>query len=210
MKTLIIALVVALGASIGWTYPPGVGEESTGALRADTTWSSLSDSVLVRELRRGGYVLACRHAFTDWSFTHDGPMSMTDRSTQRNLSDEGVAQAKALGREIERLGIPIGPVLSSPVFRNKESAELAFGRIRVHDALYGRRRGTALRVLFTEPTAAGWNRVLMTHQSVLREAMERFKADEIEEGNCVIVRPQGEQGFTIVAHLSTEDWRRLR
>jgi broad specificity phosphatase PhoE len=169
-----------------------------------------SDTALVRALRAGGHVLACRHALTDWAGAPAGPQSLEDRATQRNLSDEGEAQARALGCELERLRIPVGEVLASPWARTMESAELTFGRVEASGALYEVDQEDDLRRLFTRPPGAGTNRALVTHQSVLRQIMPRFRRGEIEEGDCVVVRPDGEGGFTVRAHLSLADWTRLR
>src|SRR5256885_13448101 len=62
------------------------------------------DSALVAALRAGGLVLACRHGATDHEARDRGP----DRASQRNLTDEGVRQAPAIGAAIRALGIPIG------------------------------------------------------------------------------------------------------
>jgi phosphohistidine phosphatase SixA len=46
---------------------------------------------------------------------------------QRNLTDGGRADARAIGAAIRSLGIPIGEVLASPFCRTRETAELIFG-----------------------------------------------------------------------------------
>jgi phosphohistidine phosphatase SixA len=84
---------------------------------------------LVAALRAGGHTVYMRHAMTDRAQIDTGRLG--DRSGQRNLSPAGRAQAEALGRAVGRLGIPVGTVLTSPVFRAADTAELAFGRQRV-------------------------------------------------------------------------------
>ena len=59
-------------------------------------------------LRQGGYVLFLRHASTDFSQDDSRMTSFEDCATQRNLTDKGRAEARALGEHIRRLKIPIG------------------------------------------------------------------------------------------------------
>ena len=50
-----------------------------------------------------------------------------DRAGQRNLSPEGIEQARTLGEAFRALEIPLDRILASPVFRARDTAELAFG-----------------------------------------------------------------------------------
>jgi phosphohistidine phosphatase SixA len=80
---------------------------------------------LIAALREGGLTVYMRHAITDRAQIDTGRLG--DRAGQRNLSAAGRAQATRLGQAIRALGIPIGTVLASPVFRAADTAELAFG-----------------------------------------------------------------------------------
>ena len=53
---------------------------------------------LGEQLKRGGLVLVLRHAATDQSKQDEDPVDLADCTTQRNLSAEGRAQARAIGR----------------------------------------------------------------------------------------------------------------
>src|SRR5437763_387827 len=86
------------------------------------------DAALVQKLRQGGYVLYLRHASTDFSQNDARMTSYEDCTNQRNLTDKGRAEARALGEQLRRLAIPIGPVYASPFCRTMETARLAFGR----------------------------------------------------------------------------------
>lgn len=92
---------------------------------------------LVGELRKGGYVLFLRHASTDFSQDDSRMTSFEDCATQRNLTDKGRAEARALGEHIRRLKIPIGEVLASPFCRTMETARLAFGKARATSDVRG-------------------------------------------------------------------------
>ncbi len=70
-----------------------------------------------------------RHSITDRSQVDTGDLGR--REGQRNLSEEGRRQATALGASFKELTIPVGEVLSSPVFRALDTAQLAFGETNV-------------------------------------------------------------------------------
>jgi phosphohistidine phosphatase SixA len=174
-----------------------------------TRINQLDDAALLAALRAGGLVLACRHAITP-----DGvsDQSETDRALQRNLSEEGRRQAIAIGRAVRAAGVKICPVFSSPMFRTRETASLAFGdsAVVVTPLL---RREPALRELmrlFLGGAPEKHNRVLMTHQGTLYRVLTMFRRPEIREGDCVVLRPDVESGtFEVIAKLGLEDWERL-
>jgi phosphohistidine phosphatase SixA len=153
-----------------------------------------------------------RHAATDTGT--DTTDDLSDCSRQRNLNAEGRRQSREIGRAFERLGIPVGRVLASPFCRTRDTARLAFGRVRPSRALLsveffatpreGRRKGLR-RLLEAEPPG-GTNTVLVSHGSAIYEATER----DPEEGEAVIVEPErGKRSFAVVAAATAGDWRRL-
>ena len=128
---------------------------------------------LGRTLRAGGLVLVLRHAHTDQSKQDEDPIVVSDCSTQRNLSAQGRADARAIGRGVRRLRLPIGAVLSSAYCRTLETARLAFGRAAVspallntiaatHDARWRAQIQAARRLIGTKPKP-GTLTVLVTH-----------------------------------------------
>jgi hypothetical protein len=165
----------------------------------------MGDSTLVAALRGGGLVLACRHTATDHQASDQGP----DRASQRNLTEEGVRQAGAIGVAIRKLRIPIGEVRANPMYRNRETAEYAFGRATVDSALGGTEAIAALRALLTAPVPRGTNRVLVTRIGILTGAFEGRGVGPIDEGDCLIVRPLAEGPFRVLGHLKGSDWARL-
>lgn len=76
---------------------------------------------------RDGDVVLYRHALAPGGGDPPG-MTLGDCSTQRNLGDEGRAQARRLGDALrQRLGaLPVTAVWSSPWCRTLETARLAF------------------------------------------------------------------------------------
>ena len=80
------------------------------------------DPDILSRLREGGYVLYLRHTSTDFSQNDSRMTSFEDCTTQRNLTEKGRAEARALGEHVKRLKIPIGEVLTSPTYRARETA----------------------------------------------------------------------------------------
>lgn len=85
-------------------------------------------------LRKGGVVVAFRHALAPGTFDPPG-YRLGDCSTQRNLSDEGRAQARRVGEWFRTHQLQPAKVLSSPWCRCIDSATLAFGTPEVWPAL---------------------------------------------------------------------------
>jgi phosphohistidine phosphatase SixA len=166
------------------------------------------DAALLAELRRGGLVLACRHALTDT--TPVRAVAGDPRSRERNLSREGEEQARRMGRTIAELGIPIGTVLSSRYYRTRETATLAFGRVEESDSLQQPASLDRLQRLLGEPPRPGTNTVLVSHQAFIRRAVPESAYGTIGEGNCVVVRPEGGARFEVLANLPAEGWARFR
>lgn len=113
------ALLVVLLALL---TPAACGGDGGGAAAPRAT-----PSPLLGQLREGGHVLVFRHAITEPKT--DRVESVRTCATQRRLTDEGRAQARAIGRDVRALGIPIGEVRASPFCRTRETARLAFGRV---------------------------------------------------------------------------------
>ncbi len=98
---------------------------STTHLAVDASTVS-QDQAAWAALRSGGHVLLIRHARAPGTF--DPPEFKLDEcSTQRNLNDEGRAQAKRLGELVRAMNVPVHRVLSSEWCRCVETAQLAFG-----------------------------------------------------------------------------------
>jgi hypothetical protein len=92
-------------------------------------------------MRAGGVVVALRHALAPGTFDPPG-FTIGDCSTQRNLNDEGRAQARRIGAWFERRQLQPSAVRSSPWCRCVDTARLAFGRAEAWPAL-GSPRGAA-------------------------------------------------------------------
>lgn len=175
---------------------------------AEETGGGPSERLLER-LRGGGHVLVFRHAATDTGM--DTTSDLSDCSRQRNLSSEGRRQSHTIGRAFRRLEIPVGRVLASPFCRTRDTARLAFGRVRASRALLSpefsaepsRGQRTGLRRLLAVRPRHQSNTVLVSHGSAIYAATGLNP----DEGDVVIARPGREaRGFRVVSTIKADEW----
>ena len=76
-------------------------------------------------------MLVIRHTATDYSKLDEEPVDLADCRTQRNLSAQGRAEARAIGQGVRRLKARVGKVLASPFCRTRDTARLAFSRFTI-------------------------------------------------------------------------------
>jgi len=168
---------------------------------------------LLAPLRAGGLVLYFRHTDTDWTQKDTRGMRLEDCAVQRNLSDRGRENARAIGAAIRALAIPIGSVLASPLCRTVETAMLAFGVVEKSMAVReggplppgSPGRYEALRALLSTPVAPGTNSVLVGHAYPYYSLVG---GQYLEEGEADVVRPRGAD-FEVVARVGLKQWREL-
>jgi broad specificity phosphatase PhoE len=165
---------------------------------------------VIDHLRQGGYVIVFRHSITDWAQRDADVMNFEDRSAQRNLSKPGEEQAASIGKAFATLGIPVGAVKASPMWRCRDTAQLAFGRHETTVDLFqrgGQSRAARVAMLSAPPDSG--NLVLVTHQDVLIPIVTGLRRDQLKEGDAFVVKPLGEKKFEIEAQVSPEDWLKL-
>ena len=170
---------------------------------------------LTRALQAGGLVLVLRHTATDFSKPDEDPVDLTDCATQRNLSQQGRADARAIGRGMRRLNLRVSAVLTSAFCRTRETARLAFARATVtpallntitaaHDARWRAQIRAARRLLGTKP-ATGTITVLVTHGVVVSDA----PGLTLVEGETLVLRPIGASRFRLLGRILPREWRAL-
>jgi phosphohistidine phosphatase SixA len=172
------------------------------------------DAAIVNALRSGGFVLYMRHASTDFSQNDARMTSYADCASQRNLTDKGRAEARAVGEHVKRLGIPIGTVLASPFCRTMETARLAFGKAELMKEVRGGparaedpKRYEGLRKLLSAPPPKGENLVIASHANPFYAVAG---PPYLAEGEIAVLKPQGDSGFAIVGKIRVEDWQLLK
>jgi phosphohistidine phosphatase SixA len=169
------------------------------ATRADdaATWGML---------QRGGLAVMLRHAVTEAGVGDPPGFRLESCATQRNLSEQGRRDARALGEALRSRGVPVARLLSSPWCRCLETARLAFGREpQVEPALgnlFGRSEReaaqvSALRALLGQVPAAG-NLFLVTHGSTTFALAGVSPATS----EMVVLAPQPGGGFRVAGRLS--------
>ena len=103
--------------------------------------AAATDEEVAKLLREGGALIAFRHALAPGTFDPPG-FKPGVCSTQRNLSDEGRAQARRIGEWFGARGLKPARVRSSPWCRCLDTATLAFGRVEPWAALGSPRGAT--------------------------------------------------------------------
>jgi phosphohistidine phosphatase SixA len=168
----------------------------------------LEGRALVDALQQGGFVIYFRHAATDQTQT-DRDLSRCE--AQRNLNEQGRADARAIGAAFQALHIPVGAVLSSGFCRTRDTAQLAFAKAEIVEDLTGfpdsqrEQRTTALRRLLSAPPQPGTNTVLVAHGFNITAAANI----SIAEGEAAIFAPGVADGFALVARILPDEWAAL-
>jgi len=156
-------------------------------------------------LREGGVVIAFRHALVPGTFDPPG-FKLGECGTQRNLSDEGRAQARRIGDWFKAQGLKPAQVRSSPWCRCMDTATLAFGTATAWPALgspRGASEGTnaaSLRELRAALAAArpGRFEAWVTHMFVLSD----LAATNTSSGEGLVLRADGSGAPKVLARLS--------
>ena len=199
MKRLLLALVL-LAAGCGGAEAPADGQ--------------LDAVQLVEALQQGGYVIYLRHAATDKSKEDAGVIELNDCSTQRNLSEAGIDQAREIGRAFRELAIPIGDVLASEYCRTRRTSELAFGRAELEPTLTGfpnddapdyAERVDATKQLLARRPVEGETTILVAHIKNIEAAADV----SIEEGELAVFEPLGGTHFRYRGRIPAEAWPQL-
>ena len=101
---------------------------ANGAWVTLPTLTAMAATDLTATLRTGGCVVMLRHAQTVAGVGDPPNFSLGQCNTQRNLNDEGKAQARRIGQWFKTQGLQPRSVQTSAWCRCKDTAELAFGK----------------------------------------------------------------------------------
>jgi len=179
----------------------------------------------VAGLRKGGFVIFFRHAATNWRQRDTDYGNFDNRDTQRNLSEAGKADAATIGTAFQDLGIPVDSVFTSPMWRCRDTADLAFGHGTVSLALFGKVPQTpghvaeadelratyrAQRVrMLSEVPPPRQNRILVGQQDPMIPVIPGLHRDELREGDALVIQPLGKGQFKVLNLVTVADWTRL-
>ena len=155
-------------------------------------------------LKAGGHVLIVRHAQTVPGIGDPPEFTRGDCATQRNLSEAGREQSRALGRKLRDAGVAVADVLSSSWCRCIDTARLAFGRARTFEPLDSffddRRTEPAQTAALRERIAAfrgPGTLVMVTHQVNISALTSEVPA----MGEGFVLAPGGQDGFRFVGRI---------
>jgi phosphohistidine phosphatase SixA len=175
------------------------------------------------DLRHGGFVVVIRHGKTDapaGAPEGKSPLDLANCADQAMLSEAGQDQARAIGRAFMSAAIPVGKVLASGYCRAIEMARLAFGRVETSNALLLRnfvpvagapvpppwpQRVEMLKKLVATVQEGPTNTMLITHFPNVNAAL----GVQIDFGDAVIVRADGQGGARLVARILASRWESL-
>ena len=175
------------------------------------------------DLKHGGFVLVFRHGKTNapaGAPEDKSPLDLANCADQAILSEAGQDQARAIGRAFMSAGIPVGKVLASGYCRAIEMARLAFGRVETSDALLLRnfvpvagapapppwpQRVEMMKKLVATVPEGPTNTMLITHFPNVNAAL----GVQIDFGDAVIVKPDGQGGTRLVARILAGRWDSL-
>ena len=173
---------------------------------------------LKADLRLGGYVIVLRHGATVSDQARTDSMSRKDVPAQRQLNEQGRAQAKSIGESMRKLKIPVALVLTSTVDRALDTGRLlGFGEVTATADLAEseaevsperNRRAQALRKLVAQRPPADNNVVIVSHKPNLVDAFGANWSD-VHEGEASIFEPDGKGGYKLLARIQASTWAEL-
>jgi phosphohistidine phosphatase SixA len=165
----------------------------------------LKGEALIRELRKGGFVLYMRHTQTG---------TVTPECTMSNLTTAGERDAAFIGNSIRSLRIPIDRVWSSPVCRVFDTAKLlgVASPAATNDLTnvagspaFDFDTARVARLVASPPS--GSNTLLVGH---LQRGKDESQSLYLDFGEIVAFRPDGKGGATPVARIRADDWANFK
>jgi len=168
----------------------------------------LEGAALVQALRTGGLVIYFRHTATDFSKNDQGMFNYEDCANQRPLSEQGRADARAIGQRIAALKLPLGIVKASPMCRTMEHAKLMLGTATPTTTmreLTGPGEYLGLKHLLSARVPPGINRWMVGHGTPFRAVAG---PPHLAEGEAIVLKPDGDN-WIVLARLAVNDWAEL-
>jgi phosphohistidine phosphatase SixA len=200
--------VLFVGATQTWINRDGAAVTRPNDQRFE--WEG--DRQLAESLRQGGHTVYFRHGPTDPNQRDTDPDNLANCATQRNLTDAGRDQARAIGAALRALRIPIGQVLSSEYCRAREYSLLLVDRepdlepsLVLPDPLTDEQRARnteALTSILAREPQPGTTKVMVAHSPNIRLAAG---VDLPEEGGAAIFRHEGGTP-RLVARVRPGEW----
>jgi Histidine phosphatase superfamily (branch 1) len=180
----------------------------TSLLFAIPLLADAADDPLWERLKKGGLIVLMRNTAVDEGGGDPKGYKVDECATQLNLTDKGREQAKNIGKAFASRKIPITKVLTSRFCRCKETAELAFGKADVWDALnsfldkpYAKSEQTRLlHERIGQPPGEG-NLIIVTHGYNIASAVGLNP----DPGDMMIIAPDSRVGYRVLGELSAKN-----
>ena len=173
-----------------------------------TIGSELSLKEALKILKKGGNVLYFRHTSTNHL---EKDTNFSSCKGQRNLSEQGIEEAKKIGKAFVAYKILIGEVLSSPVCRCKDTARLAFKKFKIvkelkpstfFDSEESKKLALFLKEELKKKPEQGKNNIIIGHSGNLKEAIKIWPKPE---GVIYIFKPD-QQSFKTLGFINPRTW----
>ena len=155
-------------------------------------------------LKAPGAIVLFRHATAPGGGDPPGYL-LNDCSTQRNLDEEGKAQARRIGERFKAQRIQVEAVLSSQWCRTRETAQLAFPGLTkdapAFNSFFSDRSNEAAQTATARKQLLAWRGkgvlVVVTHQVNITALTGAFMAS----GEGIVLHRQGNE-LTVVAKIA--------
>ena len=172
-------------------------------------------------LRKGGYTLFFRHTQSDWRTAAALPVAIAVKSDakpelcagERQLSDEGRADARALGLAVKSLNLTISEIASANLCRMQETAKIAFGAAKTVPDL-APRPGVALSLSAQAAAVERLTRTPLADHAIRiivgdYEVAQALYGVTLAEGDAVVLKSGADGKPEPVARIRLADWRAL-
>ncbi len=176
-----------------------------GPLALGSAPAQASESDHIQRMKAGGHVLMIRHARAP-GMGDPANFQLGDCSTQRNLDDQGRAQARAIGDWLRSKGIQQARVFSSQWCRCLETAELLkLGPVTELPALNSffqrpqdrERNLRALRTFLSKQPRDGRLVVLVTHYVTI----QGITGEAVSSGEGVLMELRQDQAHSVIGRV---------
>lgn len=198
----------------------GKSEESSEGEKVRAEFKdNLSGPKLLSSLQKGGHIIYFRHTKTNKN-EKDQVASNNDLENceiQRNLSEEGIKQAKNIGAAFTAKNIPVGEVITSEYCRTWKTADLAFGKYVKNSNLNYmpskeptneqlKDAETRIKPLLNQIPKGENNTIIVGHSDMFKVATGILPEPE---GIAYILTPNDKGNFELQANVLPEEWSNL-
>ena len=163
--------------------------------------ASYANSEVVNALKEGSKLVFIRHALAPGGGDPEN-FNINDCSTQRNLDEAGIAQAKRIGKFFKDNNIAIEQVFSSEWCRCKDTAKNAFENYKTFDALnsffsskFAKNKDKQIKDLkfFIKNWNSQKNIVFVTHYVVISEVLN----STVNSGTIIVA----DKNFSVIGSI---------